>query len=408
MNDIKNKIIALSGQPVTGKGTTTKVLIEKLKEQGYENDNIHVISTGNEFRRYFNMIIDFIKNLDNPIKAKKLSETPEMQELMSNVERRLALVDTVSRLRTAGVKLSNFSIEQANNLDELKEIRNVVDELIDDSIKRKGEEINSEERPNEIWIVDSRLAFYNIPNAFSVRLTTTPEIAAKRLFNDKSRGKEDNSYNSIEEAMISREKRRLGEQKRYKERYGIDLEDSNNYDLIIDTSYASIEDTADTMLKCLDCYIDGKPFAKTWTSPKTLLPMQGIRETGGMASYTLDEMIDIIGKEGYLPDKPVEVVEADGYKGIIEGHHRNFAAADLGKTLVPYQVIAKDDEKIPYGGGTARERIDNLRVVNLLDHEPLFEGKGKDKHFSYNSIYPGIYARLNQRDKRKEEEIESR
>ena len=408
MSDIRNKIIALSGQPVTGKGTTTKSLIKKLEEQGYESDNIHVISTGNEFRRYFNTLIDFIRNIGNSDELKRISETPEMKDLMSGVKRRLYLIDTISRLKTSGIDLSDFSIEQANNLDELKEIRSVVDELIDEDIKRKGEEINSKERPDEIWIIDSRLAFHNIPEAFSVRLTANPDVAAKRLFNDKSRGKEDSSYTTLEEAKEARENRRLGEQKRYKDRYGVDLEDSNNYDLIIDTSYASINDISDTILNCLDYYIDRKPFVKNWTSPKTLLPLQGIRETYGRATYTFDEMVDIIKKDGYMPNSPIEVAEADGYMGIIEGHHRNFAMAELGKTLVPYEVIAKDNEKIPYSGGTAKQRIDSLRANNLFDHEPFFEGEGKDKHFSYNDIYPGIYDRLNKRDLDRREELESR
>ena len=398
MSDIRNKIVALSGQPVTGKGTTTKALIKKLEEQGYVSDNIHVISTGNEFRRYFNTLIGFIRNLDNPEKLQKISKTSEMQDLMSNMERRLFLVNTISKLRVHGVDLTSFSIEQANNLDELKEIRSVVDGLIDDGIRKKGEEINSEERPDEIWIVDSRLAFHNIPDAFSVRLTATPEVAAKRLFNDKSRGVEDSDYASLEEAKKAREKRRLGEQERYKERYGVDLEAPDNYNLIIDTSYANINDISDTILKCLDYYMEDKPFAKNWTSPKILLPLQGIRETAGKATYSFDAMIDTINKEGYMPDKPIEVVEANGYKGIIEGHHRNFAMASLGKTLVPYEVIAKDDEKIPYGGGTARQRIDSLSTRNLFDHEPLFEGKGKDEHFSYEDIYPGIYDKLREKE----------
>ena len=395
MSDIRNKIIALSGQPVTGKGTITKLLIKKLEEQGYRADNIHVISTGNEFRRYFNGLIEFIRNLNDAKKAKELSETPEMKKLMEGAERRLSLINTISRLRVNNVNLSDFSIEQANNLSELREIRAVVDNLIDEEIKTTGEEISSEERPDEIWIVDSRLAFSNIPQAFSVRLTAAPDIAAKRLYNDKLRGAEDNSYKSIEEAKIAREKRRLGEQKRYKERYGVDLENPDNYDLIIDTSYANIDDEADIILNCLNYYMNGKPFAKNWTSPKTLLPLQGIRETASKYTYSLDEMINIIKNSGYLPNRPIEVVEADGYKGIIEGHHRNFAMASLGKTLVPYEVIAKDDEEVPYGGGTARQRIRTLKPTYLFDHEPFFEGEGKDEYFSYDNIYPGIYQRVN-------------
>lgn len=398
MNNIRNKIITLSGQPVTGKGTITKTLIERLEEQGYKKENIHVISTGNEFRRYFNTLIDFIRSLDDPQKLQEISETSEMKELMKGSKRRLLLINAISKLRINNVNLATFSIEQANNLDELEEIRAIVDELIDVGIKIKGEEINSEERPDEIWIIDSRLAFHNIPDAFSVRLTSTPEVAAKRLLNDISRGKEDSSYNSLDEAIIAREKRRIGEQKRYKERYGVDLENPDNYDLIIDTSYTSIEDETDILLKCLDYYMERKTFAKNWTSPKTLLPLQGIRETVGRAVYSFDEMENIIKKEGYLPDKPIEVVESNGYRGIIEGHHRNFAMANLGKTLVPYEVIAKDDERIPYGGGTARQRIDSLRLSDLFDHEPFFEGEGKDKQFSYKDIYPEIYTKLRQEE----------
>lgn len=397
MDKIRNKIIALSGQPVTGKGTTTKALIEKLKEDGYKAENIHVISTGNEFRRYFNILIDFIRNLNNDEKIKELSETKEMKDIMSSLERRLHFINTISKIKNSDIDLENFSIEQANNLDELKEIRSIIDTLIDEGIKKKGIEINSVNNPDEIWIVDSRLAFSNIPDAFSVRLTATPEVAAKRLFNDSTRGKEDSSYKSLEEAKTAREKRRLGEQERYKQRYGVDLEDPNNYDLIIDTSFASIDDTADVILDCLEHYVENKPFTKNWTTPKELLPMQGIRETDGRAEeYTLDEMVEIINKNGFLADKPIEVVEASGYKGIIEGHHRNFACAILGKTLIPYEVIAKDDEKIPYGGGTARQRIDSLNLTNLFDHEVLFEKNGEK--FSYNSVYPGIYNRLREKE----------
>ena len=320
-----------------------------------------------------------------------------MKDIMSSLERRLHFINTISKIKNSDIDLENFSIEQANNLDKLKEIRSIIDTLIDEGIKKKGIEINSVNNPDEIWIVDSRLAFSNIPDAFSVRLTATPEVAAKRLFNDSTRGKEDSSYKSLEEAKTAREKRRMGEQERYKERYGVDLEDPNNYDLIIDTSFASIDDTADVILDCLEHYVENKPFTKNWTTPKELLPMQGIRETDGRAEeYTLDEMVEIINKNGFLADKPIEVVEASGYKGIIEGHHRNFACAILGKTLIPYEVIAKDDEKIPYGGGTARQRIDSLNLTNLFDHEVLFEENGEK--FSYNSVYPGIYNRLREKE----------
>ena len=261
---IKNKIIALSGQPVSGKGTNSKVLVEKFKNKGYKEENIHIVSTGEEFRKFFNIIKDFIKNSEDPMKQVELGNTSEMQCILKNPEYRAAFIKSALQLEIKKIDISNLSVEEANNLDELKPIRRVIDTIIDTKIEALGKEINKEEHPNDVWIIDSRLAFYNIPEAFSVRLTTTPEVAGKRLFEDKSRGEEDSEYETIEEAIEAREKRRIGEQKRYKERYGVDLEDESNYDLIIDTSYLNCNDISETILKCLDCYMQNKSFEKNF------------------------------------------------------------------------------------------------------------------------------------------------
>lgn len=280
--NFKNKIITFSGQPVAGKGTAVKALIEKLKKRGYQEENIHVISTGNEFRAYHNKIMDLIQSLNNPQGPKKLSETEEIRTIFQNAEYRKALIDSLINLKRNKIDISKISnIEEANNLKELRPIRKVLDTIIDESIKQKGVEINQEEHLNEIWLIDSRLAFHNIPEAFSVRLTANSDVAAERLLNDKTRGKED-KYKTLEEAKIAREKRKIGEQERYKERYGVDLEDENNYNLVIDTSYANIEDISNTILTSLDCYMQNKDFAKKWRSTKksTLIPCEKLEKVG--------------------------------------------------------------------------------------------------------------------------------
>ena len=64
-NEIKNRIIAISGEPVSGKGTTIKKITELLIKNGYKEENIHIISTGHKFREYFEKILYFIRNKDN-------------------------------------------------------------------------------------------------------------------------------------------------------------------------------------------------------------------------------------------------------------------------------------------------------------------------------------------------------
>lgn len=391
-----NKIIAISGQPVTGKGTTVKAIKKILLEQGYSEENIHIITTGHEFRNYFNAISEFIKNYNDSEGLERLSQDPYLRMFSEKQEYRDVLIDTILKLRRKNIDTSNLSIEAANNLEEFSDLRRVVDNIIDTSIAEMGKEINAAPRPDEIWLVDSRLAFDNIPSAFSVRLTATPKVAAERLFNDNSRGKEDNTYANVQEALEAREKRRIGEQKRYLKRYGVDLENEDNYDLIIDTSFSTIEDISNTILDCLEQYRQGKAFCKKWTSPKTLLPLQEEMDTirRGSSGKTLEEIEESIKINGLYPDVPIEVVEVDGCKYIIDGHHENFASAHLNKTLVPYEVIATDDEEVPGYGGTARQKAQSLRSKFLYGHEWFIGEK-----FSYTEVYPQIYQLANLNNK---------
>ena len=71
---IKNRIIAISGEPVSGKGTAIKQIIQNLKEEGFKEENIHLISTGHQFRDYFEKIIEFMKSIDDPKKLKELGQ----------------------------------------------------------------------------------------------------------------------------------------------------------------------------------------------------------------------------------------------------------------------------------------------------------------------------------------------
>lgn len=115
--------------------------------------------------------------------------------------------------------------------------------------------------------------------------------------------------------------------------------------------------------------------------------------TYGKALYDLEEIIQSIRENGYYPSSPVEIVEADGLKGIVEGHHRNFGAAYDGLTLVPYIVLAKDDEKLPGKSITARQYMQGLTASKLYGHEELI-----GKEFSYKEVYPDIYEKLKQKE----------
>lgn len=92
-------------------------------------------------------------------------------------------------------------------------------------------------------IVDARLGWYSIPESFKVYLKVDIDIAAKRAFEDENR-KETEKFATLEEQKQDIIKRYSMENQRFFELYGIHKEDMSNYDLVVDTSNRSIEETA--------------------------------------------------------------------------------------------------------------------------------------------------------------------
>ena len=93
-------------------------------------------------------------------------------------------------------------------------------------------------------IVDARLGWYSIPESFKVYLKVDIDIAAKRAFNDEKR-KETERFDTIEEQKQDIIKRYNMENERFFKLYGIHKEDMSNYDLVVDTSNNTIEETAE-------------------------------------------------------------------------------------------------------------------------------------------------------------------
>lgn len=182
------KTITLSGMPLSGKSTQMAYLVDQYQKLGYE---VKTISVGDIFR---------------------------------NIARKRGITIT--------------------ELNEQLMHEKGIDEIIDTGVVREYEEkvnsIPNEKRPNTVFLIDSRLAWKNIPNSFSVRIVISKDVAAQRLYS-ANRGEED-TYNSVEEAAESWEERKNAERERYQEIYSIDLDDTDNYDLVIDSSDMQVEE----------------------------------------------------------------------------------------------------------------------------------------------------------------------
>lgn len=120
-------------------------------------------------------------------------------------------------------------------LNKLAETNEEIDTMIDSKILEIG--LNQEN-----IILDSRMAWHFVKNSFKVYLSVEKYEAAKRVLQD-IRGTSE-KYNNIDEALDGLAKRREEETKRYLRKYGVDINNMTNYQLVVDTTYRTAEEVA--------------------------------------------------------------------------------------------------------------------------------------------------------------------
>ncbi len=132
------------------------------------------------------------------------------------------------RVVSAGTILRRMAEERGISVIKLNEIAKTdksIDKLIDDQlIALRGSA--------EPLIVDSRLAWHFIPDAYKIHLVVDTDIAADRVFRAQ---RSDESYGAPGEAYAANAKRQMIENERFQHYYGIDCEDWRNYDLVLDS-----------------------------------------------------------------------------------------------------------------------------------------------------------------------------
>ncbi|HWO07593.1 MAG TPA: cytidylate kinase family protein [Candidatus Paceibacterota bacterium] len=124
-----------------------------------------------------------------------------------------------------------ITIEEINKRAEMD--RSIDDET-DAWVRAQGEKEN--------LIIDSRLAFHWIPDAFKVFLKLDPKIAAERTFaHIRDEGRVSQRAESADDAYRQMLARVESEKKRYQDLYGVDYTDESHYDLVVDTGPNDLE-----------------------------------------------------------------------------------------------------------------------------------------------------------------------
>jgi CMP/dCMP kinase len=108
------------------------------------------------------------------------------------------------------------------------------------------------------YVVDSRLAWFFIPESFKVYLSVDTEVAAQRIINDPLRNSE--QYTSVLEAVDKIKARKASENARFLVKYGADCANLNLFDIVIDTTQKTPEEVAHLILTARDSKRNGVKF----------------------------------------------------------------------------------------------------------------------------------------------------
>lgn len=128
-----------------------------------------------------------------------------------------------------------------------------IDQRIDGIFIDLGKDPNS-------YVVDSRMAWFFLPDSFKVYLQADVAIAAERILGDPTRKSEE--YESKDEAIAKILARKQSENNRFLLKYGADSTNLHNFDLVIDTTRRAPETVAGLILRGVQCKAAGVPFAR--------------------------------------------------------------------------------------------------------------------------------------------------
>jgi len=130
-----------------------------------------------------------------------------------------------------------LTIDQLNELGMNEEW---TDKEVDEYQKVLGEKEDN-------FVIDGWLGFHFIPNSLKVFLDVDLKTAAQRIF--KNQRKDEEKKKNVKEVYRMLEERIEQTNRRYEKYYGIKFLDKSNYDMVIDTTNLTIEQTVEKIME---------------------------------------------------------------------------------------------------------------------------------------------------------------
>jgi len=266
----------------------------------------------------------------------------------STIAKRLAELAGVESLSTGGIQRK---LAQARGLSVL-ELNKLAEQ--DPSIDKEIDGYLMALPPGDL-VVESRMAWHFVPDTLKVYLYISDRAAARRILGAQ---RSDEDYRSISDPTRPILARRESEIIRFKKYYSVDIDDLLNYDVVIDTTFASVDDVAKRITEFKQtgskplCFID----------PRNLVPTLRMTES---AQQKLGEVEENMQKHGFDSTRPIRTLYVDHVFYVVDGHARAAAALRTGTQLVSAVIAASNDQ--PYIHGlSARQHVSETVHHSLI------------------------------------------
>lgn len=154
---------------------------------------------------------------------------------------------------SSGDFMREIAQKRGVTIDELNQIAKTepnIDEQIDASLQALNK--------NDRLVIDSRLAFHWIPSSFRVYLELDLEESARRIFTDTNERRIDSGEKAatVDEIQKRIKERLESEIERYKKLYGVNPNDSSQFDLVINTTDSSPNFIADKIIAAYHIWLE--------------------------------------------------------------------------------------------------------------------------------------------------------
>ena len=239
-------------------------------------------------------------------------------------------------------------------LNRLAESDQSIDHRVDSLLREMG-------ATDDPLVVDSRMAWYFMPDSLKVHLIVNPEVAAQRVLHGRSEPVE--GYASVEHARDAMRARSESERRRFAGLYGVDINRLRNYDLVCDTTSTSLEEVVEQVESFLgETRIDTPVLL---LDPRNVYPTQGISGLRGL--WEEDEPDDP------EPVDPIRVGYTHPHSFVVDGHRRLSRALQRGAHLIEGHLQAEDGEVVIAGISADTYFQDHAKRSVIYDWESVHE-----------------------------------